>query len=337
VNKLVGVLAVGTLAFAGATFHLANEVRDEEQRSAQRFLRATIALPAPAQQPQPLPFSKPVDAEPRAARAPLALSPSERDAQLEVQIRAARASEGAKLLQRYEDPQEREKLLEEERAEQRRLLGRFPRMMSLTDEETNRLLDVLAQLHLEGQLKVARCVVEPRCSGPQDFSDVPMDRDEAEMRIAAVLGAETARRYDTFQNSVQERLMVTSFRARLDGALMVREEDAERLIEALADERDKYAKELEQRGGKIHRTSISGFPVLVREGSWKRIVPEVNDAVALGKRQRERASRVLSAEQMRAFDEVQDDVVSMVRERRRSLETIRTYESLWTSGSETPQ
>lgn len=262
-----------------------------------------------------------------AAGAQRVLSHEEHEALVEAQTLEARKQYSARLLKRYEDPRERDMLLEAAKADQRYVLGRFPQIASLTDEDADQLLNALGQVRLQNSLKVARCLLEPDCTRPRKETEVA-DSEDTRQQITAVLGPEIALRYEAFRSSSLDRITVTTFRARLGDGQMLGDVDTEHLIEALADERHKYIRELEQRGAKVDTFNYSGVAFAVPVPADARYgAVDAKAASDFSERMRRRASQVLSADQLRVFANLQDDVVSQIRERGRDRQYTKMYQS----------
>lgn len=337
-SRLVGALAFSTIAFAGATLYLANEWRIEEKRAADRSARAVLAAGS-AQIPQePVPslrhsqavetgdhgailVSTSTPSVTAAASQPRALSPEEEKARMQEALREY----SAKYLKQYDDPREREQLLERAKAEQQYFVGRFPQIAGLSEQDTELLRTALAQVSMQHQVKVARCRLEPGCSRPLE-TDFP-DGEELREQISAVLGPQVARRYESFRSSLLDRATVTSFRARLDDGQMLSDADTERLVEALADERTQYIKEIEQRGGKVGTFNFDGVAFAVQVRADANVWADVDGATEFSERMRSRASKILSPGQLRVFAELQEDAIYRIRERRGGTEIAKISEA----------
>lgn len=325
-SRLVGALAFGTIAFAGATLYFANEWRIEEKRAADRSARAVLAAGS-AQSPQSpvsssqhsqaieardhgaIPVSTSRPSVTAATSKPRVLSREEEEARMQEALRESSAS----YLKQYDDPREREQLLERAKAEQQYFVGRFPQIAGLSEQDTELLRTALAQVSMQHQVKVARCRLEPGCSRPLE-RDLP-GGEELREQISAVLGPQVARRYESFRSSLLDRATVTSFRARLDVGQMLSDADTERLVEALADERMQYMKEIEQGGGKARTFNMSGVVFAVQARADTSAGADVDGATQFSERMRSRASKILSPDQLRVFAEVQEDAIYRIRER----------------------
>jgi hypothetical protein len=237
-------------------------------------------------------------------------------------MRARQVELYARVLKAYEDPAARERSLATARAETRETLDRFPQVAGLTDDQANRLVELLAQQQLEDNVTVARCIVDPACATPQRALAL-LDKNARRRLVADLLGPEKADQYEFFQDSLGERRGVTSLRARLADDQILSDADAERLIEALARERQKYVSEMEQAGGRTGTFAAGGSGSVfyrvdaARSGEARQLSRELDSAVVFSERMKNTASRILTAEQMRVFGEMQEDLLTLLRERNR--------------------
>lgn len=356
-KKLVGVLSVITLIFAGSTLFLANELRVELRRA--RELPAAEAPPH-AQGTAPPDESSVVTDDPSApvrasgpaqsvtssnravdaggeeeGSAPLAASASERDAERWARTKARRQRSATALLERYESPTEREKLLADARAQARKNLegDGFPRLAGLTDSETNRLVDLLAQQSVDNNVKAAQCMLEPDCSPTPQQALKVSDKEGNRRQLADLLGPERTERYEQFQGSLGERKGVAAFRTRLPDDQVLASTEVERLIDVLARERQKFVSEVERAGGRSGSFSLAGAGTVfyrhVEKGQPSRnVVPgfsaDLGSAEDYTERMKKSASQVLNAEQMRVFAEMQDELIHVLRQRLRNAQTRPT-------------
>jgi hypothetical protein len=358
VNKLVGALTITTCIFAGSTLYLAYALNVEQERlraarnsSAMDRLASGQGSGGGALTGHPgsaLGHSADLDvtASPDAAagwavEAPDADSLAEaqadsaasapgggaraagRDARVAARARARQRDAAARLLSQYEDPIGRERLMANARAAQRRSLDRFPQVAGLTDDETNRLVDLLAQQQVEARVKAAQCFVDEACTPPPRAS-ASLDRKAITQQIADFLGPATAERYELYQGTLEERRSVTGLRARLPDNHVLAEADAERLIEVLARERQKYVGEIEQAGGRVRSLGAGGAgsiryrQVEAGRGEGLRVTVDLESAVDFSERMRSAASQVLTDDQLRVFSEMQDDLLAVLRQRVRA-------------------
>jgi len=351
--KLVRVLAVVTLIFAGSSLYLANELRVELRRAAAS--QTATAAPSvteqgngsdvqsiepnddtdPSQTSEDVQtFASTADAattansEPRGdtSRDPSLSAPdvpgsSRRDA------RSRRFA--ADLIAKYEDPIAREKLIASARIQAQRQLDRdgFSRIAGLTSDETNRLTALLAEQTVESNVLAARCTLDPDCMGPRQQVRSPEAEAARRQQLADALGPDMAERYETFQSSLQERRAVLDLRTRLPDDAMLAKDDAERLIDVLARERQKFVAEIEQGGGTVGSMSIAGGNIVFyrrAERGSRNAVPgfsaDLASAEAFSERMKKSAAQVLTSDQMRVFAEMQDELVGTLRQRLRNAQ-----------------
>ena len=231
-------------------------------------------------------------------------------------IQAEQRKYHEQIIKRLDDPEQRAEMLEEYRMMVRSLNPRLAQTLKMSGEEAERLIELLAQQQLDQQEKFARCSVDSSC----DFQ--PIGRDAAganERELTNLLGAERRQEFEQYRNTMGERRSVTELRTRLSDADYLPEEKAEALIVALADERNQISVDASKRGGGV--TGIgngSGMILITPSGSS----PEAQFASAQenSRRLRTRAAEVLTPAQMRAFDEMQEELLRSTRQQLRQTQ-----------------
>jgi hypothetical protein len=215
------------------------------------------------------------------------------------------------------DPTQREGMLLEQKV---MLRGSYPRLaqaIGLTNEEAERLFTLLAQQQIDFQEKFARCAIDPNCNA-QDFS---LNQTEpGAQEIADLLGADRQQQFEAYKNTLMERESVVQLRTRLPDASRLPDERAEALIAALADERQKIHMEAAQRGAGMNGYG-TGVGVIFSASDAATPEAQLESAQANSRRMRARAAEVLDTEQLRVFDEMQEELmISMMNQVRRKEE-----------------
>jgi hypothetical protein len=295
---IVIALTAVSATLAGTTVYFARELKLERERS--QAPAASYSQTPPAQQAQlRLPAAAPSVSQ-QAVRPPLAHTESEEADAKNVQIELSR-----RTLKMLADPTQREGMLLEQKV---MLRGSYPRLaqaIGLTNEEAERLFTLLAQQQIDFQEKFARCAIDPNCNA-QDFS---LNQTEpGAQEIADLLGADRQQQFEAYKNTLMERESVVQLRTRLPDTSRLPDERAEALIAALADERQKIHMEAAQRGAGMNSFG-TGAGMIFSASDAATLEAQLESAQANSRRMRTRAAEVLDAEQLRVFDEMQEEIM----------------------------
>jgi hypothetical protein len=302
------VLISATLA--GTTVYYARQLSQERARNASHEnvrvatapARSSLAEAHPAPPPATRPGAPPV--EPAPVVPPAAAGPQ---LMSDEQIKAMQASHARSFLAQMADPQARADLIAERKLSARHTYPMLDRVLGLSAEEYARVLELFALQQLEVQEQHSRCIVEPSC----ELQALRLDDREHQQQLSALLGGERLQRFETYKNSLGERESVTQLRTRLADSQRLSDENAEELIRALAEERAALSRELAQRGEGTNVFSIgAGMLVTSTEGSLE---TQLAAAEQYSQRLRERAAQYLHSEQLRLFNEMQDEQLLSLR------------------------
>lgn len=317
-RKLVIVLAFTSAAFAGSTVYFARQLSIERERLAR------LPAPAPAAaarlavapgKPEGSATSPPPAAEKSASdpdiRVGFLTEPSVNAQPMsEFDIKKAQAEYSKQFLARVDDPERREEMLAEYKLMMRYSLPRVDQVLGLSPEENSRLLELFAQQQIDAQEKTARCMADPACQLRDLHGQGGMDSRKRE--IDELLGAERAAKLETYKNTLGEREAVNQLRNRLPEVHRLSDASTELLVTALAEERDRMHREAAQRGGSTNSFNIGAGMVLAStEGDT--FEERYETAKQNSQRLRDRAAQFLNAEQMRAFNEMQDETLISLR------------------------
>lgn len=221
----------------------------------------------------------------------------------------------ARFLQEIADPERRAELLEQTKLSVRAPLPRVAQHLALTDEDADRLFTLLAEQQLQAHERQARCVTQPDCNYR---GYAPADADRQQQEVNAVLGPEKHEKFTRFQESMSERQAVAALRSTLPDSAFLNDQRAEDLVSALYDERTQFQNEALQRG-----TGFSGYGTgsgMLFVGDQGSLDERVAAAGRYSERLRERAVQVLTAEQAKGFNQMQDELLANLREMLRSQE-----------------
>ena len=128
-----------------------------------------------------------------------------------------------------------------------------------------------------------------------------------------MLGAEKFDEYERYQQTLYQRLEVRELRSRLDVANVLSDEKAEALIAALYEEGERYAAEAKAMGRQSLWFSSGGLRAAYDGTRDPPLDAEVlSSAQEFARRVRDRAAEVLTAEQMRKFEEIQEEQLAQV-------------------------
>lgn len=319
-NRLVYLFGATTLLFAGLSVHLALQLREE--RSAHAPLPQTAA-PVPAAAATRNVFSPGSPADLAASQSAAPGSTEDRVEHSFPVVVGTDQEEGrrryleaeARFLEEVADPARRAELLEQMKLSVRGPLPRVAQYLGLTDEEADRLFTLLAEQQLQAHERQARCVTQPDCNY-RGFSST--DADTQQRELAELLGAARHEKFKQFQESMGERQAVAALRANLSDRAFLNDQRAEELVSALHDERTQFQNEALQRG-----TGFSGYGTgsgMLFIGDQGTLEERVAAARRYSDRLRQRAAQVLTAEQAKSFNQMQDELLANLREMLRNQE-----------------
>ena len=221
-----------------------------------------------------------------------------------------------RVLRILADPEQREGMLVEYKMMVRHSSPRLAQAIGLSNEEAEQLYTLLALQQVEAQERFARCTVDPGC----EESDEGVEQaDPRQREIADLLGAERLRQYETYKNTRLERESVDQFQSRFPDDRRLPEKTAEALIVVLADERQKIHVEAAQRGAGVDGHGM-GVGMVFSASDAATAEAQMESARANSRRLRDRAAEVLNAEQLRVFDEMQDELMITLRNQVRRKE-----------------
>lgn len=295
------------LADASEIQQLRARIATAERR--REALERVVAAPAVAAPPRPASDTPPVARVVEPEERPV--TDSERKSGLSERQRARRAEQ----LKMLADPAARALYRAQRLAQVRRENPGLARTLGLTPDQEREYFELLAEQDVRreeyhmAQDPDADTSVEDR----QRY-----EREEEEQRT--LLGFEKFEELRQYQRSRPERAQVRSLRARLDGATSLGEEQATRLIAAMREERERYVQ------GMTHVTGGTGGYLGEYPFTPFRISEEGRPDLAFAeaqltrtedflKRLHARAAVILTPEQLRRFEEIQEE--QMVNERRR--------------------
>lgn len=132
------------------------------------------------------------------------------------------------------DPESRKLMLSEMKTNLRVHLSGVGRYLSLSAEGQDQLLELLAEQQMQMGEKASRMRESGAPFSPEDYEN---QRKVEAAELTALLGTQRYQQFKEFTESLGERRRVMDFQASLEEANALKDDDAERLITALAQER----------------------------------------------------------------------------------------------------
>ena len=213
------------------------------------------------------------------------------------------------FLAQMADPEQREEMLAERKMMMRHSYPRIAQVLGLTPEEHARYIELSALQQIEMQEMSSRCTLDPDCR-MQDLR--PPGGTDRGQEIDNLLGAERKQKLGTYMNTMGEREAVSQLRNRLPENQRLSEDRSEMLINALAEERNAIHSEAAQQG--LGSSSFGfGAGMVFTTGEGGSFEERYAIAQQNSQRLRERAAQHLNAEQLRAFNEMQDETLISLR------------------------
>jgi len=209
------------------------------------------------------------------------------------------------MLAQLSDPQQREEQLDQSLLMMRSMYPGMARALGLTREEHARFLELLAQQQLQDQEGGARCMLDPQCQSQSQYQNWG-NANSPEMK--ALLGTERLQRFENYKSSLNERHAVTQFRNRLAESNRMDNETSEKLILALARERESIQREISGSGAGVNSFGLGGVTVISPVDN-RPVEQKVEAARQYSQRLRDSAAAYLDAEQLRAFGEMQEETL----------------------------
>jgi hypothetical protein len=305
------VLSIATLTFAGTTAYFARELA---------ALRSQRAVPVAAAQGNTAAPASASLAAPGKSIAAAAATPSPDTLTFdtvmtnvgvatpltEVDIRRMQAEHNRQFLARLGEPQGREEMRAEHRIMFRNMYPGVDKFLGLSAEQLSQFMDLMADQQIGAQEKHARCMLDPDCSPQNAYAG-----ENHALEISAFLGPDRSQKFETYKNTMGEREAISQLRNRLSDNSRLSDDTAERLVTALAEERAAMHRESAASGSGMHSFGMgAGTLFAPAEGSFE---SRYEAARQNSQRLRDRAAQHLNAEQMRTFNEMQDELLVGLR------------------------
>jgi hypothetical protein len=313
-NKPVVVLSISTALLAASTAYLALELHQRDDAAATAIRVADTAESGSSSQPKPAGDTAAArdgsNAQPSLTSTSSIAPPVVEAATANAKSRDLQADPAAgfarQMVARYDDPNQRPAMLEEQRTVIRRQYEKLQQRLKLSDAEFSQLVTLIAEEQLQMQINWARCAADPAC----DTQKPPEHNVDRTQEYQAMLGSEGAEAFTEFRKSIAERDAVIQLRARLPDTSFLPESQAEKLIMALAEERERFSQEASTRGAKARGWGTNLGMLMYTEDSG---LPEqfVAEATEYSQRLRARAAGVLTPAQLAAYVQMQEELLAI--------------------------
>jgi hypothetical protein len=318
------ILALTSAALAGTTAYLAHELKQERAR--QTGVVAQVSPPPGIQQMAPPPARARI--APEATPAEPATAPAAGQTSMAVagtmspqDMKKMQQEYNQRLLEQLSTPEGREDMVAQHKIMFRQMYPRIDRVLGLSPEEHSRFLELQALQQVEMQERHARCAVDPACD-PRTMWNTTTDSRETQ--ISELLGARNEK-FTVYKNTIGEREAVSQLRNRLPDAQRLADDTAESLITALAAEREAMSRDAMQGNSRV---SSFGFGAGMLMSTGETFEERYESARQNSERLRERASQYLSAEQMRVFNEMQEETLVSMRAMLRNKDQMGGYSAV---------
>jgi hypothetical protein len=329
-RKVTVVLSIVSIALTIACIHFYRELQAERSRADQ----AVAALQQVDARPSRSSPSNAPSVDSEFAMAPEAATQLRPEQPVQQQRPASDAQQPtrpdrrelrrAELQQRWSDPAFRARALQQTKAEVRDWTPDVGSVLRLTAQEEAALIELLAQQRLQTREmnERMRFATEPEQKQIQQSIDALAERHQQE--LATLLGSRFGE-YGQYARQVPERREVQTLRSKLDEANALSPSQSARLVSAMYEERDSYLQQIrivENFGSYSPQYPVLAMPDFRADpqARLKFAEEQMERTQEFMSRVRQRASTILSAEQLRRFDEMQEEQRASSQ---RQLERIR--------------
>jgi hypothetical protein len=331
-NKLVAGLAISTIVCAVVAEYFHQQLIAERLTTARLTSELSLAsaprAPAssavtaapPVEVPAPTSVVSQVAAKPAvaAARAPL---PTSAPPIMTNEQKAAMQEQAAAFLRKYETPEGKAALREEQIARTRTTLAGFEKEPQLDPATLQKVVEEVADRELERRAIISRCALDPSCVTPPGLGELLASRTQA---LKDLLGQEGYNEMQNWGRTESARRSVNGLSARLPSTAPLSSAQSGALVSALAGEREAAMRDFSNDG-----THIKGFSNVDRMtlfyGDRLPEAARMASAEAYVQRMRASAATVLVGEQLIMFNQMQDELLLDFRRReiQRAAETKR--------------
>jgi hypothetical protein len=299
-----------------------HDEREQVRASADRIheLNAQVAALKELRVTAPGESATVVQVTPASAPTRKVVSPPPASSKEKITAERARALQ-EKEKKRYADTAVRALMIAREKIDVRRQNPGIAKELGLTAEQEDALLELLASQAVDreaaplGSNALRRDATEDdRRAYQVEYEALVHAQEDA---VAAHLGYDKYQQYLSYQRSGPERRQVSALRARLDGANALSDVQATRLVAAMYEERERYAQQILEQAQRTGHTVVYSpeYPprvVVLTQGEvdpLKSAAEQVDRARTFMNLVRARVSAVLTPEQLRRFDEINEELL----------------------------
>ena len=302
----IATLAASTVVLAGCTVYFARELVRERERNSAAFVDSGPDAAA----------LSPPDPESAAGTPAAAASVPGDDAHADTDAETASVGdrrnarnrkEAEEFLRRYDNPETRAKLLEDQVELHRNIYSALRSELDIDAGRFDRLIKLFAERQLDRRVRMARCLTDSFCVSP-DLGD-PAERRQA---VVDLIGEENAVKLEKYGRDQSRSGEFAKLQARLGPRLALSPPQLNELSSALHDEMIRTRREIESHG---HETSLfaTSYGIIVYARDAKTLDERMASAAASIERMRDRAGTLLNGEQLTVFNQMQNDALMVFR------------------------
>jgi hypothetical protein len=312
-RKPIAVLALSTAALAATSIYLWSELR-EARNQVELLSRESSEPPMPLSSSTPAQHGADPNAKPpAAARASTTPSPDEIAKARQVVHEEEFRDASRRRLAQLSDPAMRAQMLEEWKEANLPNKANYVRYLGISDVDAERLLDVLAEQNFVQAEAYARCALQPRCDNQALSRETGAARQQA---LTDLLGTEKLQRFEQYTYTGVERHMVSQFlREKIPAGSQLSEDQAEQLIDVLAQERRLVEAAIRQRGLEPFVYPMEGVVFAFQNSVFEPgdSSERLKEAADYNRRIHARAKSILTPQQLAAFEQMQEAAIVGVK------------------------
>jgi hypothetical protein len=321
----VATLAASTAVLAGCTVYLARELALERNRNAAALVESGPQAGTPGMAGRENATSSTGESlaatasTPEGAHAGATAEP----ASIEDRRKARNKEQAEEFLRRYDNPETRAKLLQDQVQAQRRGQSGLRSALDIDARQFDRLINLYAEQELDRRARMARCLTDVFCVRPN-----LVDRAERRQAAVEVIGEEKTARLEQYRSEQSRSSQFGIFQARLGPQLALSPQQLDELSTALFEEQARARQEIESHGHE-YRNFATTYGVIVYSTDTNTLEERMASAAASVSLMRDRAGALLNSEQLEVFNQMQDDSLLVFRPYARVMMAARELGYDW--------
>jgi hypothetical protein len=221
--------------------------------------------------------------------------------------RARNRKEAEEFLRRYDNPETRAKLLEDQAEIHRGINSALRSELDIDAGRFDRLIKLLAEQQLDSRARMARCLTDRFCVRP-DLGDGTQRRQA----VVDLIGEENTVKLEKYGRDRPQSGEFAKLQARFGPRLALSPPQLDELSIALHDEMIRTRREIESHGHETG-TFATSYGIIVYARDTKTLDERMTSAAASIDRMRDRAGTLLNGEQLAVFNQMQDDALMVFR------------------------